>query len=230
MSEQEAGSKLLVFLPTAGILAGFLMSVLVGITDYPPLFSGFIFGLLLACGLYLAGILRSPQRAFVLVVVATAAYFLSFFAAFGLQMKFPQIVPIDQRWSMSTSEPAAPMALLAGGLVGGFLLFGSVVLLLSPRKGIAAAARRVVLGTVLGGLLGIAGWALRSSLGIAIWHLFAAFRLTPFGGSPREWFGGQYDYSETTRMYSLFFVWQTGVATAIAVMLRRDLQKSKQNG
>lgn len=115
------------------------------------------------------------EKAAVLTAASSAAYFFSVFAAIGIQIHFPQIVALNERWNMSTNEPAVPLALL----VGGFLIFGVVLLLFSPRIGIGAVARGLAFGTILGGVLGVAGWALRSFVGVGLWYLFHVFHLTP---------------------------------------------------
>ena len=190
------------------------------------LYCGVVFGSFLATPLAISGILDSGIlyslfKALGLIAVSTAAYFLAYFTAFGIQMNFPQIVPSSERWDMGTYEPASAIALFVGGLVGGFLVFAGVIFLSRPEINKGARARKIIQGTLLGGTLGIAGWALRSSIGAATWHLLHAFGLTaPWELSPREWFHGVYDYGQTSRMYSLYVVWQTGIAAAAGIMLR----------
>jgi len=185
------------------------------------LFSGVVFGLFLAGCLALSKILDNLWRAVRLIAVATAAYFFSTLTAFAVQLCFPEIVPRGEQWSMGTREPASAVALFVGGLVGGFLVFGEVIFLFCPEISKGLLARKAFQWALLGGILGVAGWALRSSVGAATWNLFHVLGLTPSGeASAREWFGDRYDYGETSRMYSLYVVWQTGVAIAVGIMLR----------
>ena len=136
-------------------------------------------------------------------------------------MNFPQIVPSAERWDMGTREPASPIALFVGGLVGGFLIYAGVIFLSRPEINKGIRARKIIQGALLGGALGITGWVLRSSLGAATWNVLHAFGLTPtWELSPREWFHGNYDYRQSSRMYSLYIVWQTGVAAVAGIMLR----------
>ena len=163
------------------------------------------------------GILHNLWKAAVLIVVTTAAYFFAFEVAFGLQLEHPDIVPKAEQWR----EPASPIALFVGGLVGGFIVFGALIILFRPGKSMGSLVLKVLVGTVLSGILGVVGWALRSSVGAGIWHVFHIFHLTPsWELSPREWYGDEYDYGETSRMYSIYVVWQTRVAAVAAVMLR----------
>jgi hypothetical protein len=194
---------------------------------------GVVFGIFLVTPLAISGILGSrildsTLKWLGLIAVSTVAYYLAYMAAVGLQMNFPQIVPETERWDMGTVEPASPTALFVGGLVGGFLIFVSVVFLAGPRLNKGARSQEIIRGALLGGALGIVGWALRSSIGVAAWNLFHSFGLTPpWELSPTHWYHGINDYGERTRMYSLYIVWQTGVAAAIGIMLRYPLGKKE---
>jgi hypothetical protein len=227
LTYEVAGNKLLVLLSLSGLISGLLTCALI-----PPgrqeagLFCGVVFGSFLAIPLAISGILDSGilyslLKSLGLIVVSTAAYSLAYFTAVGMQLNFPQIVPSAEQWDMGTDEPASVTALFVGGLVGGFLVFAGVIFLSRPEINKGTRARKIIQGTLLGGALGIAGWALRSSIGTAIWNLLHAFGLTPpWELSPRAWFHGKYDYGQRSRMYSLYVVWQTGVATAAGIMLR----------
>ena len=226
MWQEQLGKKFVLLFGVAGLVSGLLTSI----STYPNgqeggLYSGSIFGLFLLLCLAAPEFVDAPwktiSKGVVMIAATTVAYFLSFLAAFELQLHFPAIVPRDERWSMGTHEPASAVALLLGGFIGGLIVFCSALLLFGPRIRKDTLLRNTLLGAVIGGVLGIAGWALRSSVGVAVWHLLHAFRLTPrWEGTPRQWYGGEYDYSETTRMYSLYVVWQTGIATALGMALR----------
>jgi len=227
LPHEVAGNKLMVLLAFGGLVSGLLTSVLMAPGQQEAgLYCGAVFGSFLAVPLVIsrildAGILYSFLKALGLIVVSTAAYLFAYLTAFGVQLNFPQIVPNAERWDMGTAEPASPIALFVGGLVGGFLVFGAVMFFSPPEIGKGTRVRKVIQGALLGGVLGVAAWALRSSVGVALWNLFHAFGLTPrWELSPRMWFHGVYDYGGTARMYSLYVVWQTGVATAVGIMLR----------
>lgn len=182
---------------------------------------GVIFGVCLVVSLVVTGVLRNPITAVLLVVVSAAAYVAAYLTAFGMQLHHPELVAPTERWDMGTPEPAGPIALFAGGLVGGFLLFLGVDLLCQRVACKPGLVKRVLLGALLGGLLGVVAWALRSSVGVAIWNLMHAFGFVPrWEIRPQTWFHGEYDYGQRTRMYSLYLVWQTGIATVIGLMLR----------
>jgi hypothetical protein len=222
------GNRLAVLLALCGLTSGLLTDILMYPQEEAGLLSGALFGLFLVVPLVVTGVLRNPAKALGLIGVTTVAYFLSFTVAFGLQLHHPELAPSAERWDMSTNEPAAPAALFVGGLVGGFILFSAALFLCQPGISKRTLVQKAFQGAVLGGVLGAAGWALRSSVGVAIWNLLHAFGLTPkWELSPQEWFKGEHDYGERARMYSLYVVWQSGVAAAIGLMLRRvSIQKA----
>lgn len=206
-------------LPLSGFVSGLVTSVLTRRADH--MLNGIVFALFLACCLGILGILHSYWKAATLIVITTAAYFIAYGAAFGIQLQFPDIVRQAERGDMGSSEPASPIALFVGGLVGGFIVLDALMILFSQEKTFRGLMRKVLVGTVLSGILGVVGWALRSSVGSGVWHVFHVFNLTPPGElSPRDYYHGEFDYGETSRMYSIYVVWQTGVAAVAAVMLR----------
>ena len=224
----------MVLLALSGLSSGLLTCALMAPgRDEAGLSCGVVFGIFLAIPLAISrilgsGILESTLKGFGLIAVSTAAYFLAYMTAMGLQMDFPQIVPEAERWSMGNAESASPTALFVGGLVGGLLIFASVVFLAGPKLNKSARLQEILRGALLGGALGIAGWALCSSIGAAAWSLFHSFGLTPpWELSPRHWYHGINDYGERTRMYSLYIVWQAGIARAIGIMLRYPLGKKE---
>jgi hypothetical protein len=231
-----AGNELLVLLPLSGLPSGLLTCAFMSPAQQEAgIYCGVVFGSFLAIPLATSGILDSGilycvLKALGLIAVSTAAYFLACMAAIGMQLNFPQVVPRRERWDMGTNEPASAIALFVGGLVGGFLVFAGLIFLSRPEINKFTRTRKIILGTLLGGLLEIAGWALRSSIGAATWHLLYVFGLTPpWELSPRAWFHGVYDYGQRSRMYSRYFVWQTGVAAAAAGVMLRDPFGRKQD-
>jgi hypothetical protein len=207
-------------LPLSGLVSGLVTSVLIRGSEQSML-NGIVFALFLTGCLGILGILHSYWKAATLIVITTAAYFCAYYVAFGLQLQHPDIVRKAEQGYMGSREPASPIALFVGGLVGGFIVFGALMILFRPGKSFGGLVLKVLVGTVLSGILGVVGWTLRSSVGAGVWHAFHIFHLTPPSElSPREYYHDEFDYGETTRMYSVYVVWQTGVAAAAAVMLR----------
>lgn len=224
------GNKLVVFLALSGISSGLVTCAFMPPgEDVAGLYCGVVFGLLLAGPLVISRILDSLLRALGLIAVSTAAYFFAYSIAFWVQLDFPQIVPSAERWSMSTYEPASPIALFIGGLVGGLLIFAGLVFLSRSEIRKGTRARKILQGALIGAILAVVAWALRSSVGTAAWHLFHVFGLTPpWELSPMAWFGGKHDYGERTRMYSLYIVWQTGIAAAVGIMFRNASNRKEE--
>jgi hypothetical protein len=226
----NSASRVTLFL-FGGLASGLLTVWLTHGSDDNGIIPGIVFGVILADCLLLSGAVDSIWQVVLVIIVTFIAYCFSIFSAIGLQMSYPQIVPPGEQWSMGQTEPASPVALLFGGAVGGFILFGGVFLLVAARTGVKGIVSKAFQGAILGGALGVAGWALRSSVGVAIWHLFHFLGLThPWELSPRDWFGEVHDYSETTRMYSLFVVWQTCIAMAIGLILRKYSRELPRKG
>jgi hypothetical protein len=211
----------LALISMGGLVSGLLTVCLTHGSDDDGIIAGVVFGVTLAGCLSLSGVFDSIWQAVLLFIVTFVAYDCSVFSAIGLQMYNRQIVPPAEQWTMGHTEPASPIALLVGGAVGGFILFGGTFFLVAARTRVTGIVSKALQGAALGGVLGVAGWALRSSVGVAIWHLFHFLHLTnPWELGPQDWFGEEHDYSVTTRMYSLFVVWQTCIAITIGLMLR----------
>lgn len=226
MLQGQLSKKSVAFFGLSGLTSGLITSILIGPNGQEARLSlGAVFGLFLVFCLSAPFFIDSPFKTIgkgvIMILSTTGTYFLSVYAAMSLQLGFPGIVPTEERWSMGTNEPASAVALLVGGVIGGFLVFSAAFLLFGPRIRKNDLVRSALLGAAIGGVLGFAGWALRSSFGVAVWYLLHAFHLTPaLEDSPRQWFGSEYDYRETTRMFSLYVVWQTGISTALGIMLQ----------
>jgi len=222
LADANTGNKLVMLLALGGLLSGLLTSVLTLGAQEAPTFSGIILGSAIAGCLAISGVVPSGWKAFGMIAVTTAAYLFSFAVAFGVQMTYCQIVPNAERWNNCTNEPASPIALFFGGCAGGFLMLGAVAFFFRPGLNQGTLAMTALLGAVLGGALGVAGWALRSAVGVPVWHLLHALHLTPIWGQhpPQWWFHDEYDYGTSSRVYSLYVVWQTGIALAAGILLR----------
>lgn len=105
-------------------------------------------------------------------------------------------------------------AIFLGGAVGGFLVLGSGMYLF--ESGMRWRAFKVaVFCSPLGGVLGLLGWALSTSLGMALWSFAHALHLT----APTETF--QNAAGQTSHSFALIVVWETGMAFALGVLLWR---------
>jgi hypothetical protein len=230
LADEYTANKMLVLLGLTGLVSGLVTSIFtLPAGDEAGFMSGMIFGSLLTGSLAISGVVPSVWKAQGMIVVATVAYALSLFTAICIHWGYPQIVRSTEKWDVAIDEAASPIALFVGGLIGGFLVLGAVALFLRPGIGKGAVMMTASLGAVLGGTLGVAGWALRSSVGVAVWHFFHVLHLTPHGEqSPRTWFHGGYDYENSCRMYSIYVVWQTGFALAAGIVLRGAPKTQKE--
>ena len=164
-------------LSVAGLIAGLISAGLV----YPvgglylrhfrnaQYIFGVPLGITLALSLAARGLLRGLGgfcKGISLVALSSVAYFVAFWIAAGLGLAFH-----------GSSRPPFdfPVSMFAGGFAGGFLVRG-VFLLAYPsrewptienaREPSQTAAFKVLLSSVLCGILGIVGWDLGPHLGI----------------------------------------------------------------
>jgi hypothetical protein len=74
----------------------------------------------------------------------------------------------------------------------------------------------------VGGILGVIGWALGPSLGMAIWYGAHGLGLTAPDETSRNSLGQHSD------VFALNVVWQTGMALVLAIMLWPYRAKSRE--
>jgi hypothetical protein len=206
--ERWANYKFVAVLSSAGFLSGLITAAVVFPSGKDGVFIwGGVFGVSMAIALAVCGVLPGLWKAFLFPVAAAVAFFLSWFAAglvdYGLSA---------EHFSMSTTTFYL-IGMFAGGIVGGFTVLGMISILVHPKLGIRTLAVKAVTGSLVGGILGVIGWLLGPSLGMAIWSGVHGLGLT----APTETF--QSALTETCHLYSLFVVWQTGMALVLAIML-----------
>ncbi len=153
------------------------------------LWIGGIFGIALASYLILHKGFRDPAKIAKLIVASV----LSFFFAVLCSLWLPRL-PLGGDLSMAAT----------GGLIGGFLIVGSVIKLF-PSSGRNDLAM-VFAGSSISGLLGIVGWQLGPSLGKMLWTI-----------RPNHPLPG----TDSFNSYSLYPIWQTGMALFIGFVAQR---------
>ena len=144
-------------------------------------------------------------RAIFLVTVSMGTYFVSFILA-GLVEFAVHASP----------GSVSPISLFAGGFVGGFVILGTVTLLVYPTTNFASLRQRIFFAAILSGALGVIGWALGPYFGIHLWSALHALGYTP----PDETFQNTL-LGDRSRWLSLFVVWQTGTAFLLGFILPR---------
>jgi len=160
---------------------------------------GAVFGAVVSCCFAVLGYLRHVWRAIAIVLSLALSYCLSEWAAFGVELNSPFLSDRDR-------GNVSGQALFVGGLVGAFSTLCVVSFLLSSEVSWRRRVAKALCWAPLGGFLGIAGWALGPFLGMAFWQVVHAVNLT----APTETFRNA--QGETSHMYSLWAVWQTGTA------------------
>lgn len=209
--ELRRGYKLTVLLSLAGFLSGLITIC----ADYPvgpglQLFLGIPLGVLVSAGLR---IVRGELNAWTVAkftLVTGIAYPLSGLLAGAFQFWFLPLPPCSVGPCMGQSLAA----IFLGGAIGGFLVIGAGMYLFeSTTKWRALSV--AFLCSPIGGALGVFGWALASSLGVALWSFVHALYLT----APTETI--QNAAGETSHVIALTVVWQTGMAFVLGVLLWR---------
>jgi hypothetical protein len=224
--EKWAKFKFLATLSSAGLLSGLFFDGLVYPAEkYLGQLGYVVYGLFGAIlGVTLAGNgmlgLRGIWKAFLLPVPVAVAYFFSYMVAFAVELGL-------SHWGNSSeATTVSPVSLFAGGVAGGFVILAFVSILVhsilvNPGGGYRTPMVKSLTWSLVGGVLGVIGWALGPSLGMAIWYAVHGLGLT----APDETF--QNALGERSHEFSLFVVWQTGMALLLAIMLRPDRAKSR---
>jgi hypothetical protein len=205
-------------MPLAGLLSGLITAGLV----YPAgrlgmSVPGGVFGVAMAITLSVCRVPLRPWRAILLAVAAAVAYYLSWCTAAIVELGFSGGNSMGQPFDVS------PVTMFVGGAVGGFVVLVVILRLVGPKVAIRTLAEKAVIGSLVAGSLGVIGWSLGPSLGMAIWSVLHGMSLT----FPTETFQNALE-GQTSHGYSLFVVWQTGMALMLAVMLQRYKPQSPE--
>ena len=221
----------MVLLSLTGLIAGLLTACLV----YPVgrlsiihtrmawYLLGAPFGAAVAVSLASCRVFRGLQgfwKAILLLALSIAAYFLSYWVAALAELSI-------HRQGFVRGQTISSFALFAGGFVGGLLVLGGAFLLAYPRSGFGTGTTtlKVLLASVLCGILGIVGWTLGPYLGIHVWSMMHTLGLTPSTETFQNALHG-----DISRQYSLFVVWQTCTAFLLGLILQAGAQKQIRLG
>jgi hypothetical protein len=126
-------------------------------------------------------------------------------------------MPISNLWPVKFElfglYPSEINVLLIGGFVGAGILFLALCFFFPSRQPATRLLLNFVIFVVSGSVLGVIGYALGPTCGAAIWYLIRFLHL----GEPSQ--ASQLQPSSgTTPFYSLYVVWQTGVAALVALL------------
>jgi hypothetical protein len=168
---------------------------------------GCIFGLFLCAYFWLFDETRSVWRALGFVGASALAYL----AAYNAGMPGSNLWPA--RFELLGLNSGEINVLFVGGFVGAALLFLAWCFFFPSRQSALRLLLNFVVFVISGGVLGVVGYALGPSLGVIIWHLLRFLHL----GEPSQ--ASQLQPSpDTSSFYSMYVVWQTGVATLVALL------------
>jgi len=201
--------KMIAGLAVAGLASGVLTSISSDLFSNSPqpqevrlvvFAQGAIFGVFVSAYYALFWRVRRWARLFALIAASTAAYFLAVVLSVFT-------VSIFRRSEWLSREGVFLAAMFVGGCVGALGILTAAPLLLATRRSWKAILARAMLWSLAGGLLGVVGFALGGSLGKLLWLTLHAIGCTftdkDVEGAVRN---------ETVNVFSLFVVWQTGIA------------------
>ncbi len=170
-------------------------------------FPGAVFGAIASGCFALRRYLRDLWKAIAITAAFSVAYFFADLAAVEVSLHPFGLVPHDR-----IGEVTDP-ALVAGGLTGAFCIICAVSLLLNSRLTWQRRMLKALCWTPVGAVLGVVGWVLGPSLGIALWQIVHSMNLT----APTETFRNA--QGRTSHMFSLWAVWQAGVGFVLGLVV-----------
>jgi len=186
--------------------------------DFSQMFyPGAVFGAILVGCFALRGYLRGPWKAIAIFVAFSASYFLSFWVAATTELYSPFL---EDRARGEISG----QALFVGGVVGALCTLSAVSLLLNSEFTWRRRIFKALCWTPVGGLLGIAGWTLGPSLGMAFWQVVHSINLTAPSETIRNAEG------QTSHAYSLWAVWQVGIGSALGLIVSGKRSATDEGG
>lgn len=202
----------------AGLLSALATASLVGPFGKSGELLGGVFAVIITTSLWVSGASRRIFGGTLAIIVITAAYSAAVVTAGEVELGLPW-----KTWSMGSPPGDSPVSLFAGGIVGSLLVLGAVFLAVPLRERDGKLQLACLLWPVLGGLLGVIGWALGPYLGIATWYIIHSLGLRSFSDT-----SATIGYGDGQRFYSLYVVWQTGMGLALGFMLDQFLQRSER--
>lgn len=210
MIDKDIGFKAVLLLTFSGFLSGLLTVFIYAITHFSTWFwLGLPFGLLISGCLAGLGIIDDFSRVVRLVFVAFVAHLLSFLVAWFLGT-FLSGASLS---GVNYDQLGISIALFVGGTIGACLILMQAVFLprVDPkaRGKLDLAFKPALLWSPVGGALAAVGWALRSTLGTALLSFAHALRLASLTDLRPD---------ETHLLFSVYVVWQTGMALMLGLM------------
>jgi hypothetical protein len=207
----KPGPSLVIALGIAGFFSAMVVvcvSSVAGTLGY--FLPGIMFGAALSLCLWLYGLVGPAWKLLVFTGASLVASALSVLTGVYLEYFSPR--PLH---TVGTGpDNSSNTALFAAGAVGAFLLLAAVLLVTSSKQSVTKTVFRAMCWSLIGGVLGVAGWNLRPWLGPALW----SFQFEHGFTSPND----KLEYAVLqgrTGIDSLMLVWQTGMGLLLGTAL-----------
>jgi hypothetical protein len=185
MSEATDRYQSVMLLAIAGFASALFTMVTQGFAGSQGfvLYPGFVFGASVAACFVVHEGVRSVGKIVAFVAASTAAHVASLFAAIGLTLLLHAGASME-----SDRLDIPPLVLFVSGCVGASIILGAAFFLFSPSNAVSRSLRSTLLGTVIGGLLGVLGWAggplIGRPMGAPWQHTMAVETRARLGGHP----------------------------------------------
>lgn len=213
--EYEFDYAHLLVLTVAGLISG-LLTCAISYANSSGVFhfqwySGVLFAVAISGCLATFGLLSDAYKFARLLALTSLAYPFSFLASFVFEATIGALLSI----LMQHAGHPSILAIFVGGLAGGFLILVEVLYQLGPGIRKSDLVRGALTWSLLGGLTGVLGWELGSTLGNGLWSIGRTTNLIASSENyPRT-------IEDSSHMLSLFVVWQTGMGFVMGLVLRR---------
>lgn len=190
-----------------------------GLTGSP--LAGVIFGLVLSVYFQVYKSLRTIKRVLGLVGASILADFTAGYAGYAVGLSRFSVLNLKV---IGVSDMYAT-ALIVGGFVGAAILFLALWFLLAANQSWSFFSLKLIIYSLTGSFLAVLGWALAPSLGAVLWHTLNFFHLDESTAKEAQ-------ESNYAAFYSLYAVWQSGMAVLLGGLLptRREAACSPEDG
>lgn len=181
-----------------------------GLTGSP--LAGPLFGLAISLSFWLHKSLNSIWRLLGIMVASALADFTA--GLVGYYVFLSPVYPAHLSLGFDRFGAIGDYAgsLIAGGFVGGAILFLALWFLLAVPQNWPRFFLGFLIYSLAGSSLAVLGWALAPSLGAILWHILNFFHLDKSTAETAQ--GSSY-----AAFYSLYVVWQSGMAILLGVLL-----------
>jgi len=200
-------------LTLAGILSGLLtiaaprILALVGLSDAFS-FIGGVFGLVVAGYFWVFRGIRSISAVLGFVLISA----LAFYAAIMVTRFIPyHLTFLD--FSGGKNDEIRTDLFFTSGCLGAIIVFVAFFVFLLPERKPDRLLFKSISLSLFGGVLGVSGWVLGPTFGKALWFVFKTLHLGEPAQSAHPHPSGDEEY-----FYSLFVVWQSGIAFVMGVL------------